>query len=213
MFASSSFYAKGLHPTVEDQVELARRISNSLSDISNKTSKGQSMYVNRKKRSVKWVHEGDGKCTDRSRIPFVEEEWTENNTNVSHFYFFVYNIVMCLHFNSRGITWWVLQSFQLVKTVSLLVLQTIPPWRNYIKFDWHRCDLIWTGAKRSTRIRHRSNSIVTKTGVYNVGANPISVVKGATVKDLSLLWAETILNSPRLVRDEWFWFGRILCVM
>lgn len=61
MFASSSFYAKGLHPTVEDQVELARRISNSLSDISNKTSKGQSMYVNRKKRSVKWVHEGDGK--------------------------------------------------------------------------------------------------------------------------------------------------------
>lgn len=60
MFASSSFYSKGLHPTVEDQVELARRISSSLSDISNKASKGQSMYVNRKKRSVKWVHEGEG---------------------------------------------------------------------------------------------------------------------------------------------------------
>lgn len=61
IYASSSFYAKGLHPTMEEQVELAKRISNSLSDISNKTSKGQSMYVNRKKRSVKWVHEGEGK--------------------------------------------------------------------------------------------------------------------------------------------------------
>jgi hypothetical protein len=59
MFASSSFYKANLHPTVEDQVELARRISQSLSDISNRQSKGQSMYVNRKKRSVKWVHEGE----------------------------------------------------------------------------------------------------------------------------------------------------------
>lgn len=56
MFASSSFYAPN-HPTMEEQVELARRISSSLSDISNKESKGQSMYVNRKKRSVKWVHQ------------------------------------------------------------------------------------------------------------------------------------------------------------
>lgn len=63
MFASSAFYEKGFHPTVEDQVELARRISSSLSDISNKQSKGQSMYVKRKKRSVKWVHEGEGKIT------------------------------------------------------------------------------------------------------------------------------------------------------
>jgi len=57
MFASSSFYAPN-HPTVEEQVELARRISASLSDISNQRSKGQTMYVHRKKRSVKWVHEG-----------------------------------------------------------------------------------------------------------------------------------------------------------
>lgn len=60
MYASSDFYTSGLHPTVEDQVELARRISSSLSDISNQASKGQSMYVNRKKRSVKWVHESEG---------------------------------------------------------------------------------------------------------------------------------------------------------
>lgn len=60
LYASSAFYTPGLHPTVEDQVELARRISHSLSDISNQRSKGQSMYINRKKRSVKWVHDGDG---------------------------------------------------------------------------------------------------------------------------------------------------------
>lgn len=60
MYSSSSFYSPNLHPTVEDQVQLARRISQSLSDISNEQSKGQSMYVNRKKRSVKWIHAGDG---------------------------------------------------------------------------------------------------------------------------------------------------------
>lgn len=60
LYASSAFFTPGLHPTVEDQVELARRISSSLSDANNKLSKGQTMYVNRKKRSVKWVHEGEG---------------------------------------------------------------------------------------------------------------------------------------------------------
>ncbi|XP_055921977.1 serine/threonine-protein kinase dst2-like isoform X2 [Eupeodes corollae] len=60
LYASSAFYSSNLHPTVEDQVSLARRISYSLCDISNHQSKGQSMFVNRKKRSVKWVHEGKG---------------------------------------------------------------------------------------------------------------------------------------------------------
>lgn len=58
MYASSSFYGPE-HPTVEEQVELARRISTSLSDISNQRSKGQTMYVNRKKRSAGWVHAGE----------------------------------------------------------------------------------------------------------------------------------------------------------
>ncbi|XP_041983971.1 uncharacterized protein LOC121736682 isoform X2 [Aricia agestis] len=57
-FASSAFYVPGVHPTVKEQMDLARSISKSLSDSSNNMSKGQSMYVNRKKRSVKWVHEG-----------------------------------------------------------------------------------------------------------------------------------------------------------
>lgn len=81
MFASSSFYAKGLHPTVEDQVELARRISSSLSDISNKSSKGQTMYVNRKKRSVKWVHEGEGTLT--TTIITDDLVWFRNKRNLN----------------------------------------------------------------------------------------------------------------------------------
>lgn len=64
LFASSSFYSPTIHPTVEDQVDLARRISHSLSDISNQTSKGQTMYSNRKKRSVKWIHD-DGHEEER----------------------------------------------------------------------------------------------------------------------------------------------------
>ncbi|XP_050523165.1 uncharacterized protein LOC126895391 isoform X2 [Daktulosphaira vitifoliae] len=68
MYASSSFYGPN-HPTVEQQFQLARRISSSLSDISNQKSKGQSMFVNRKKRSVKWVHEGEGRGPIPSNFP------------------------------------------------------------------------------------------------------------------------------------------------
>ncbi|XP_041983976.1 uncharacterized protein LOC121736682 isoform X7 [Aricia agestis] len=65
-FASSAFYVPGVHPTVKEQMDLARSISKSLSDSSNNMSKGQSMYVNRKKRSVKWVHEGRGRNTSNT---------------------------------------------------------------------------------------------------------------------------------------------------
>lgn len=73
LYASSAFYSPGLHPTVEDQVELARKISHSLSDSNNHQSKGQSMYVNRKKRSVKWVHDGDGEETISQHDQYDEE--------------------------------------------------------------------------------------------------------------------------------------------
>jgi hypothetical protein len=61
MFGSSSFYnePRNIYPTVEEQFELARRISESLSAEDNKTSKGQTMYVKRKKRSVKWITESE----------------------------------------------------------------------------------------------------------------------------------------------------------
>lgn len=78
MYASSYFYAP-THPTVEDQVELARRISHSLSDAKNLKSKGQSMYVNRKKRSVKWVHEGDGKNQCFFFVKYLKQFLQYNN--------------------------------------------------------------------------------------------------------------------------------------
>ncbi|KAK8388800.1 hypothetical protein O3P69_020643 [Scylla paramamosain] len=56
-FASSSFYRPD-HPTIDDQVELAQRISFSLVDENNKMSRGQSMYMKRKKRSMRWIHAG-----------------------------------------------------------------------------------------------------------------------------------------------------------
>lgn len=65
-FASSAFYVPGIHPTVKEQMDLARSICKSLSDSSNHMSRGQSMYVNRKKRSVKWVHEGRGRNTSNT---------------------------------------------------------------------------------------------------------------------------------------------------
>ncbi|KAH0948879.1 hypothetical protein HN011_004366 [Eciton burchellii] len=73
MFASSYFYAP-THPTVEDQVELARRISHSLSDVKNVKSKGQSMYVNRKKRSVKWIHDGNGIEDEEESITTIKKD-------------------------------------------------------------------------------------------------------------------------------------------
>ncbi|XP_046812576.1 uncharacterized protein LOC111688479 isoform X3 [Lucilia cuprina] len=82
LYASSAFYSPTLHPTVEDQVELARRISHSLSDISNHQSRGQSMYVNRKKRSVKWVHEGCGQEDETEHVIITNQDEKENN--VSH---------------------------------------------------------------------------------------------------------------------------------
>ncbi|XP_049316239.1 uncharacterized protein LOC105233888 isoform X12 [Bactrocera dorsalis] len=83
LYSSSAFYSPALHPTVEDQVELARRISNSLSDISNQKSKGQSMYVNRKKRSVKWVHEGAGQDSTATEQSY-QEEFKENNASLNN---------------------------------------------------------------------------------------------------------------------------------
>ncbi|XP_030566574.1 uncharacterized protein LOC115766743 isoform X6 [Drosophila novamexicana] len=82
LYASSAFYSPSLHPTVEDQVELARRISHSLSDISNQTSKGQSMYVNRKKRSVKWVHEGSGQEIEEDDIIETRSLSKENTEEI-----------------------------------------------------------------------------------------------------------------------------------
>lgn len=52
-------------------MELARRISSSLSDVSNQRSKGQTMYVNRKKRSTGWVHAGGSSSTSSPESSFT----------------------------------------------------------------------------------------------------------------------------------------------
>jgi len=57
MFGSSNFFHPSSHPTMEEQVNKARQISKSLTEPQNQKSKGQSMYVKRKLKSIKWVHE------------------------------------------------------------------------------------------------------------------------------------------------------------
>ncbi|CAL4060257.1 unnamed protein product [Meganyctiphanes norvegica] len=59
VFSSSAFYRPD-HPTIGDQVDLAKRISASLFNDDNKQSRGQTMYIKRKKRSVRWIHQGPG---------------------------------------------------------------------------------------------------------------------------------------------------------
>ncbi|GFY73646.1 uncharacterized protein TNIN_71022 [Trichonephila inaurata madagascariensis] len=60
MFSSSSFYEEpgAVYPTLEEQVEMARKIADSLADDTNKKSKGSNMFYKRLKKSSKWVHEG-----------------------------------------------------------------------------------------------------------------------------------------------------------
>ncbi|GIY60154.1 uncharacterized protein CDAR_39132 [Caerostris darwini] len=60
MFSSSSFYEEpgSLYPTMEEQVEMARKIADSLADDTNRKSKGSNMFYKRLKKSSKWVHEG-----------------------------------------------------------------------------------------------------------------------------------------------------------
>ncbi|XP_064458789.1 uncharacterized protein LOC135369071 isoform X2 [Ornithodoros turicata] len=73
MFSSSSFYEEPncIYPTVEEQVEMARKIAGSLSADTNKKSRGANMFFKRVKRSHKWVHEApefsDSETTDTCR--------------------------------------------------------------------------------------------------------------------------------------------------
>lgn len=76
-FSSSSFYEEphSIYPTVEEQVELCRKIADSLSDDTNVKSKGANMFYKRVKRSHKWIHQGpdaylsDGGTTDTDYEP------------------------------------------------------------------------------------------------------------------------------------------------
>merc|ERR1719461_2355642 len=51
MFTDSAFYSPKFHPSVAEQVEMAHRLSSSLFEDGNKTSKGQDMFLKRAKKS------------------------------------------------------------------------------------------------------------------------------------------------------------------
>lgn len=57
MFSSSSFYEEpnAVYPTIEEQVQLCRKIAESLSDDCNVKSKGANMFFKRVKRAEKWI--------------------------------------------------------------------------------------------------------------------------------------------------------------
>ena len=58
-YSSSWFYGQGddNFPTIEEQVELCRKIASQLVNDENRESKGASMFYKRLKRAPKWVHQ------------------------------------------------------------------------------------------------------------------------------------------------------------
>ncbi|XP_054711148.1 uncharacterized protein LOC129220741 [Uloborus diversus] len=78
MFSSSSFYEEpnAIYPTVEEQVELCRKIAESLSDDCNLRSKGADMFFRRVKKAEKWIVAQTGEVAEEStgdpaQLPYV----------------------------------------------------------------------------------------------------------------------------------------------
>ncbi|XP_076327398.1 uncharacterized protein LOC143234155 isoform X2 [Tachypleus tridentatus] len=76
MYSSSSFYEdpSANYPTVEEQVELCRKIADSLSADKNQKSRGANMFYRRVKRSQKWVHEYPEDELEHSEQKVAEEK-------------------------------------------------------------------------------------------------------------------------------------------
>ncbi|XP_074599860.1 uncharacterized protein LOC141854173 [Brevipalpus obovatus] len=74
-YSSSWFYGQGddNFPTIEEQVELCRKIASQLVNDENRESKGASMFYKRLKRAPKWVHQ----FKDETSIE------TNGNSNIS----------------------------------------------------------------------------------------------------------------------------------
>lgn len=89
-FSSSSFYEEPncIYPTVEEQVELARKIADSLSADTNRTSRGANMFFKRVKRSHKWIHEApdysDSEATLSGTETSREDDRTPDPLNVPY---------------------------------------------------------------------------------------------------------------------------------
>ena len=81
MFSSSSFYEEpnAVYPTIEEQVQLCRKIAESLSDDCNVKSKGANMFFKRVKKAEKWIvaesnvhnEEESVESKDPAKMPYV----------------------------------------------------------------------------------------------------------------------------------------------
>ncbi|CAN7994140.1 unnamed protein product, partial [Ixodes hexagonus] len=81
-FSSSSFYEEPncIYPTVEEQVELARKIADSLSADTNRTSRGANMFFKRVKRSHKWIHEAPDYSDSEATLSGTETSREDDRT-------------------------------------------------------------------------------------------------------------------------------------
>ena len=68
IYSDSSFYydPSGVYPTIEEQIDLCKKISQSLTAAANSRARGATMFAKRQKRSAKWIHAGysDGNVAD-----------------------------------------------------------------------------------------------------------------------------------------------------
>lgn len=47
------------YPTIEDQISLCKKIARSLTSAANKKARGAKMFAKRKRRAIKWIHDGE----------------------------------------------------------------------------------------------------------------------------------------------------------
>jgi len=79
MFSSSSFYEEpnAVYPTIQEQVQLCRKIAESLSDDCNVKSKGANMFFKRVKKAEKWI-------VAESNVQNVEESSEKDPRNMPY---------------------------------------------------------------------------------------------------------------------------------
>ncbi|XP_061181934.1 uncharacterized protein LOC133190365 isoform X2 [Saccostrea echinata] len=60
IFSDSAFYddPTAHYPTVEEQVDLCKKIAKSLTSAANRRARGARMFAKRKRKSSKWIHDG-----------------------------------------------------------------------------------------------------------------------------------------------------------
>jgi len=89
IYSDSSFYydPKGVYPTIEDQIDLCKKISNSLTAAANSRARGATMFAKRQKRSSKWIHAGfsEGMVADLEELASELDEIDGGNKPLFQF--------------------------------------------------------------------------------------------------------------------------------